>query len=466
MTLLAPAFAGVLVATVAVLRLARSERLKHLLLLASSWLLYATWDWRAFGLLLAITAVAFGSAFAMRSADETERKRWMMVAVSVLVGLLGVFKYLGFLTETLGALFQRAGLSVSALSLLAPIGISFITFQAIAYVVDVYRRRLDPASFEEVGIVVAFFPHVIAGPLLRPGDFIAQLRKRMVPSRIGIEAGVQQFVAGLTLKVLVADRLGAFVDPVFARSEIYSSTTLWLATFAYSVQIYTDFAGYSAMAIGSARMLGLFIPPNFNAPYASLSVTDFWRRWHISLSSWLREYLYFPLGGNRRGQVRQAINLMVVMLLAGLWHGPAWTFVVWGGLHGTALVIHKLWSDRRALRPVVPAAVGGVLAWSGTWLFVSFAWVFFRSKDVPTALSILGRMWGLGSTHGIEWIAASAVILVPLVLGASIAFARGLVGIEPVRLGTFRGAFVATALIIALVLFWPTVSSPFIYLQF
>jgi len=288
----------------------------------------------------------------------------------------------------------------------------------------------------------------------------------MVPSLAGIDAGVQQFVAGLALKVLVADRLGAFVDPVFARPDIYSSATLWLATFAYAVQIYTDFAGYSAMAIGSTQMLGLFIPPNFNAPYASLSVTEFWRRWHISLSSWLREYLYFPLGGNRRGRVRQAVNLMVVMLLAGLWHGAAWTFVVWGGLHGAALVVHKVWSDRRGLRPAIPVAVGSVLAWSGTWLFVSLAWVFFRSSDLPTALSILGRVWGLGPAQGVEWIATSAVILVPVVLAASIAYARGLVGIGPVRLGSFRGAFIATALLIALVLFWPTVSSPFIYLQF
>jgi len=466
MTLLTPAFLGVLVLTISVCRFSSSTRVKQWVLLFASWVFYATWDWRALGLLVAITAVAFSSAAAMRTATAVCRKRWMVAAVSVLVGLLGVFKYLGFLTESLGGLLQRGGTSMPALSLLAPIGISFITFQSIAYVVDVYRRRLDPASFEEVGILVAFFPHVIAGPLLRPGDFITQLRRGMVPGWAGLDAGTQQFVAGLALKVLVADRLGAFVDPVFARTEIYSSTTLWVATFAYSVQIYADFAGYSAMAIGAAKMLDLFVPPNFSAPYGSLSVTEFWRRWHISLSCWLREYLYIPLGGNRRGRVRQAVNLMVVMLLAGLWHGAAWTFVVWGGLHGAALVVHKVWSDRHILRPAVPAALGAVMAWAGTWVFVSLAWVFFRSADLPAALEMLRRMWGLGESAGVEWIATTAVLLVPAVLVASVAYARGLVGVAPVRLGTFRGAFVATALLIALVLFWPTVSSPFIYLQF
>jgi len=466
MTLLTPAFVGVLVATAVVFQFSTSTRIKQWFLLIASWGFYATWDWRALGLLVAITAVTFGSAVAMRSAPDAIRRRWTVGAVSVLVALLGVFKYLGFLTESLGALFESAGATIPALSLLVPIGISFITFQSIAYVVDVYRRRLDPASFEEVGILIAFFPHVIAGPLLRPGDFIEQLRQGMLPTWKGVDAGVQQIVAGLALKVLVADRLGMFVDPVFARSEIYSSATLWVATFAYAVQIYTDFAGYSAMAIGAAKLLDLFIPPNFNAPYASLSVTEFWRRWHISLSSWLRQYLYFPLGGNRLGRVRQAVNLLVVMLLAGLWHGASWTFVVWGGLHGAALVVHKVWSDRRVLRPSVPVAVGSVLAWASTWLFVSLAWVFFRSADMPGALVMLGRMLGYGPTAGVEWIATSALVLVPVVLAASIVYARGLVGIGPVRLGTFKGAFVATALLIALILFWPTVSSPFIYLQF
>jgi alginate O-acetyltransferase complex protein AlgI len=256
------------------------------------------------------------------------------------------------------------------------------------------------------------------------------------------------------------------VDPVIARPRLFNSATLWLAVFAYSIQIYTDFAGYSSMAIGSARCMGFDIPPNFAAPYSARNITIFWRRWHISLSRWLRDYLYIPLGGNRKGKTRQAINLMIVMLVAGLWHGASWNFVFWGGLHGVALVTHKVWTDRITPRLHLPRVPSLVVSWGVTFGFVTLAWVFFRIPDFAKAVGVLGRMFGAGTTAGVAWYATSALLLVPVVLLSNLLYVRLGDRLPVLKLASFKGAFVVGAAVIGLALFWPTVSTPFIYFQF
>ncbi|MBI5231396.1 MAG: MBOAT family protein [Coriobacteriales bacterium] len=465
MTLASPAYFAFLGGFLSLLWLVRPLRFKRYLLLAASWLFYGLWDWRLFGFLAAMTVLTFTAAAAMAQRDARARKALVVTAVVLNVGVLACFKYVGFFTDSLSGVLGLVGWRVNAITILAPIGISFLVFQSIAYVVDVYRGDIEPAGFVEVATLVAFFPHILAGPILRPGDFIDQLRDRLSVSREDLDAGIQQFVGGLAMKVLIADRLATFVDPVMNRPELYSTGTLWLATFAYAIHIYADFAGYSHMAIGSARCMGLRLPANFNAPYASFNITEFWRRWHISLSNWLKTYLYIPLGGNRSGKARQALNLTIVMVLAGLWHGAGWNFVIWGALHGAGLVAHKLWTDRFGVKDEARSAISATFAWAVTLLYICLAWIFFRITDVATALSVVRSLFEFGRA-GVEWMSTWALLLVPAVLACSVIYARLKPTLQPLRLATFRGAFAATFVLLALALFWPTQSTPFIYLQF
>ncbi|MFP4378430.1 MAG: MBOAT family O-acyltransferase [Spirochaetales bacterium] len=368
------------------------EGKRYLWILAGSWVFYAWWRVDFFVLLVATTAwsYVFGRMIARYREERPNRARVVgIVAVILNLGVLAYFKYANFGVDTLNTLL--AGFGVDALSIsrvILPIGISFYTFQATSYVVDVYRGDAPAGrSFGRVAAYISLFPQLIAGPILRYKNLAGQLRERThtVPK---FSHGAVRFMTGFCKKVLIADTVGVLVDQVFAL-DAPGLPAAWLGAIGYTVQLYYDFTGYSDMAIGLGLMMGFRFIENFNRPYISKSITEFWRRWHVSLSSWLRDYLYVPLGGNRRGVRRTYINIMLVMLLGGLWHGAAWTFVAWGAWHGGFLVAERLLKDR-GLEPKLPKALA-VLA---TMIVVTIGWVVFRAGTFEGALSIYAGMFG------------------------------------------------------------------------
>jgi alginate O-acetyltransferase complex protein AlgI len=386
---------------------------KKFLLLAASYFFYGYWDWRFTFLMAAMTAINYYIGVAITQLPKW-RTPFLWAAIVVDLGTLGFFKYFNFFIESANALIAPLGLHLGTLNIILPIGISFITFQVMAYVIDVYQRVTPPAeSIWEFALLTSFFPQLVAGPILKAQQFLPELKKPIVFKRVNFIQGGQLFLLGFLRKVLIADRLALFVDKVFESPQDYHSMTLWLAVIAYAIQIYCDFSGYSDMAIGCAKCFGYDIPINFNIPYISRSITEFWRRWHISLSTWLREYLYIPLGGNRHGKARQIMNLLIVMLLGGLWHGASWNFVVWGALHGSALATHKIYGDYVAPRLQIHPYISSALAWISTLLFVCLSWIFFRAADFSVAFTILQKMFALSDIQGIQWQATSLKMAIP-----------------------------------------------------
>ena len=364
-------------------------RYRNLVLLAGSLLFYA---WGEGGYCLLLVGSILGNFLLARWLEQAEglRRKWLL-AGGVLLNLapLLIFKYSGFVLGTLNAI-PGLRLAASAPAHL-PAGISFFTFQALSYLVDVYRQTV-PAERRLVncGLYIAMFPQLLAGPIVRYRDLAGQLLRRSV-SREGLAAGAERFVLGLGKKVLLADPLGIQADRIFLLPAADLNTPVaWLGAFCYSLQLYYDFSGYSDMAIGLGRMFGFVLPENFNYPYISRSIREFWRRWHMSLSAWLRDYLYIPLGGNRRGPARTLCNLFIVFLLCGLWHGANWTFVLWGAWHGLFLVLERLVPDRPNSKIL---QAGG---WLYATLVVLLGWVLFRSPDLASALRYLGVMAGRG----------------------------------------------------------------------
>jgi alginate O-acetyltransferase complex protein AlgI len=463
-----------------------SSRSQKLTLAFCSCLFYAAWDWRYLGLLLSISVIDYLVARRIYNSTESgARTAWLWVSICSNLGILAYFKYLNFFIENLNNL----GLTeFSVRAILLPAGISFYTFKTLSYTIDVYRRELEPCdSILDYTTFVTFFPELIAGPIVRASIFIPQMGRRIGPTRTRLAEGASIFLLGLTKKLFIADRMATIADPIFLRPEIFTSGTVWVGVLAYTIQIYCDFSGYSDMAIGSARMIGYDLPQNFNMPYLSLSITEFWRRWHITLSSWLRDYLYIPLGGNRHGTFRTYINLMLTMLLGGLWHGASWNFVLWGGMHGVALAVHKLLMGLPAFQKIPR-----LLAWLGTLLFVIFTWVPFRSVSWDTTLTIFEKMLGLsvipdqGAANWIPlwfWLGLALTVvghglgtglqreahwLVQTLkgLGARIdknAIAGSYAVMEDLPIA---GAFVVSLWVLILYFFSPTDTSPFIYFQF
>jgi len=387
-------------------------RTQNALLLVASYVFYGWWDWRFLLLLWVSTVVDYFVALRVdRASSQRSAKRWLWVSLITNLGVLGFFKYLGFFVDSTIDLLQFFGLGVHAptLEIVLPVGISFYTFQTLSYTIDVYRKRMAPEpSLSVFALYVAFFPQLVAGPIERAGTLLPQLRtQRTLDYDQWCTGGVLIFL-GLVRKVGIADRAAPVVNDIFARSYTAGSVELIAGVLLFALQIYGDFAGYSAIARGTARILGFELMENFHLPYLATNITEFWRRWHISLSTWLRDYLYIPLGGNRAGELRAYRNLMLTMLLGGLWHGAAWTFVIWGGLHGFALVLHKLWVRKvGAPRPIVRAAQipGAVLGWVATMLTVLVAWVFFRAPTLHSATSILAQMWRWEGAYAFDLLA-------------------------------------------------------------
>ncbi|NLT07419.1 MAG: MBOAT family protein [Solirubrobacterales bacterium] len=367
-------------------------RLWRPFMLVASYVFYGWLDWRWVLLLIGSTVVntVFANAVA-RSDDPVARKRIVAVAVAANLTLLGIFKYLGFFADSVDDALSSIGLGspLPVLSVVLPIGISFFTFQSISYVVDVYRREQRPVPLVEFAVLQAFFPHIVAGPIVRVGEFVPQLRTPRDPRKVLAGPGLFLIAGGLIKKTVVADELARrIVDPVFDDPAAHSGLEVLMAMYGFAAQIYCDFSGYTDMAIGLALLLGFRLPQNFDRPYLATSLRLFWHGWHMTLSRWLRDYLYIPLGGNRKGPRRTYINLMLTMLLGGLWHGAAWTFLIWGGIHGGALAGERYLAARFP-KLHLPRWV----AWLITFNIVCVAWVFFRSPDLATAFGILG---GLG----------------------------------------------------------------------
>jgi len=361
-------------------------------ILAASYFFYGWVDWRWVFMLIGSTVVNTVAARVMsQSPSRVTRKRALVAAIVFDLALLGTFKYLGFFVSEVDDFLDtfRFGSPLPLTQIVLPIGISFFTFQAISYVVDVYRGETRAATLMDVAILQAFFPHLVAGPIVRANELLPQLRTPRDPRTVLAGPALFLIAGGLIKKTVIADELARnVVDPVYNDPTVHSSGEILLAFYGFAAQIYCDFSGYTDMAIGLALLLGFQLPQNFNRPYMALSLQDFWRRWHMTLSRWLRDYLYIPLGGNRKGEAKTYRNLMLTMLLGGLWHGASFTFVLWGGIHGTALSVERWFRQNRP-----SFHLPKWLAWFVTLNVVCVAWVFFRAPNLGTAFDILG---GLG----------------------------------------------------------------------
>ena len=375
-------------------------RTRKLILLVASYLFYAAWN-PPFVLLLWISTVVdwVAAQKLVHAQGQAARRGWMLLSVIANLGMLAYFKYGTFLLANFTAVLAAAGVTYTppAFDIVLPVGISFYTFATMSYTLDVYLRRAAPArNFLDYALFVTFFPHLVAGPIMRPTELVPQFvePRRATPDMLRF--GLLLMTLGLFQKVVLADSfLSAAAERVYDGDALPGAIDAWMATLAFSGQIFCDFAGYSTTAIGAALCLGFAMPDNFRFPYAAVGFSDFWRRWHITLSSWLRDYLYIPLGGNRFGAARTYFALMATMLLGGLWHGANWTFVAWGGLHGLYLAGERVLRGHFAgYRPGPWALLGlGLL----TWTLVNITWVFFRAHSFGRAWQVLGGMFG---AHG------------------------------------------------------------------
>ena len=377
-----------------------SWRAKKTNLLIASYLFYAAWN-PPFVILIWVSTIVDWHLAKRLFLESNQRKRRTLLLLSILVnlGILGFFKYGDFLLHNWQALMMTFGVDyqVPEWSIILPVGISFYTFQTMAYTLDVYLKRAEPSkSFLDFSLFVTFFPQLVAGPIVRPTHLIPQFQVERKATRNMFIWGLGLITIGLFQKVVVADGLLApIVDAVYGAKGAISFTSAWLGTMAFAGQIFSDFAGYSTAAIGISLTLGFSLPSNFNFPYAAIGFSDFWRRWHISLSTWLRDYLYIPLGGNKKGKKRTYINLMITMLLGGLWHGASWTFVVWGGLHGIYLAIERVLTKAFKGSEMLKKNFIRFLLAIATYLLVNITWVFFRAQSFPQAYQMIKSMFGL-----------------------------------------------------------------------
>jgi D-alanyl-lipoteichoic acid acyltransferase DltB (MBOAT superfamily) len=444
------------------LALRTRRRLWQVAMIGASYVFYGWWDWRFCGLLGASTVVNWGIAHRLERAEGARRR--LLVAMAVVANLAGLslFKYYGFFVETISASFGSA-VSLPALELALPIGISFFTFQAISYVVDIHRRKLDSRPLLDFALYLSFFPQLVAGPIVRGTELLPQLDRLGQDDRVEISEAALLIARGLFKKMVVATYLAtSVVDPVFDAPSLATRTELLLAFYGYAVQIYADFSGYTDIAIGIALLLGFRFPTNFDSPYRARSIQEFWRRWHMTLSRWLRDYLYIPLGGNRGSPAATYRNLMATMVLGGLWHGAAWTFVIWGAVHGLALSVERF--AGRWHRPA-SGRWWSAFRWLVTFHVVCLAWVPFRAETFALAGEFLV---GLATAPLTGPFNIAAAVLIVLSLGAQLApsdladrLRRIYAGLDPAMQSAAVGVWIF--LVSAL---GPEGVAPFIYFQF
>ena len=398
----------------------RGKQPRYIWLTLASYIFYGYWDWRFTALLLVSTIIDFYVARQIPKHEGKKKKMVLLISLAANLGMLGFFKYFNFSIDSLQSLFTLFQLSPTLpnLDIILPVGISFFTFQTMSYTIDVYRGKLKPTkNFMEFACYVSLFPQLVAGPIVRFSDIDSDLENIDQHGRTqSFHRGGSMFLVGLAKKVIIADTIAHFINPLFANTGDLYALTAWVAIIGYTLQLYFDFSGYSDMALGLGLLFGLKFPQNFHSPYKAVDIQDFWRRWHMSLSAWLKDYLYIPLGGSRKGTVRTFINMMLTMLLGGLWHGASWNFVVWGGIHGTLLGVTKIikpWHDklnywfRRFL----------------TLFLVMISWVFFRNITFGDSTNMLRAMFSFDNwTMPAAWNLESQIILFGMLfVGALIA---------------------------------------------
>jgi alginate O-acetyltransferase complex protein AlgI len=443
-------------------------------LLFASYIFYMAWNIPCVGLIIGSSLMDY-TVGRMLGKEENQAKRKMLLVVSLILnlGLLCYFKYRNFFADNIWSGLSLVGLKLPPLhfKMFLPAGISFFTFQSMTYTIDVYRRKIKPCeSLRDFLLFVAFFPQLVAGPIVRAIEFLPQLSKQTRASVQDVEAGLFLFMVGAVKKMVISDQIAGHVDLIFANPGQFDAITLIQGALGYSVQIYCDFSGYSDMAIGCARILGFHFPENFTMPYSSVNITEFWRRWHMTLSSWLRDYLYIPLGGNRKGVARTYINLMLTMLLGGLWHGASWNFIIWGGLHGVGLAIHKAWTSTRTSAAPALTGISGFAKQTASRMLtlglVVVGWIFFRTQSFHAAFQML---------KGIATFKHSGDrVMSPFILAAIAGvFAAHLFISKDRKLAdelptspVNRRILVYTALLVLLAHMAATDGAPFIYFQF
>lgn len=446
------------------------------LLVVASFHFYAAWS-AELAFLVTGTTVADYLFGRLMGATGRPRARRLVACASVGMNLavLCYFKYRGFFLNELYDGMRQLGMDpgftkINPLEVIVPFGISFYTFEAISYAVDVYRRKIEPErSLPRFLLFILFFPHLVAGPIVRAGDFLVQTRRPKRWNWVRAQAGVQLFLVGAFKKLAIADRMALYCDPVFQDPGAYGTVAAWFAVLAYAVRIYCDFSGYSDMALGAAHLLGYRLTNNFDAPYLAANVSEFWRRWHVSLSTWLRDYVFIPLGGSRGGRWLTCRNLLLTMLVGGLWHGAAWGYVAWGLAHGLMLVAHKLFHGACAARPRLRAALesapGTGLRVLVTFLCVSLCWVLFQ-PELGKALELFEKLFTLHkgqalllSNRGL-WATVGFLLACQLLVRSGL-WARLYPRLPGPVLGTGYAACLCAALVLA-----PDAGTTFIYFQF
>ena len=443
-------------------------------MILASYVFYGWWDWRYVFLLAGVSAISQVAAIAVARRDDPRRRaRAMAIGVAATIAPLLYFKYYGFFTVNAANSATALGFDWAPplIQVILPVGVSFYTFMAISYVVDVYRRDFEVSSWGDLFLYLSFFPHLVAGPIVRPNELIPQFEHRQDARHVDVVGAGWLILGGLFRKVVIANTLAtAIVDPVFGDPSRRSALDAIAGLVAYAVVIYCDFSGYTDIAIGVAKLLGFDFPQNFDRPYSARSIQEFWRRWHMTLSRWLRDYLYIPLGGNRKGTGRTYVNLMLTMVLGGLWHGAAWHFVVWGGLHGVYLAVGHWKTGMRTtgrLADVPDTWFVAVLRTITAFTLVCIGWAFFRADSVATALDLLGRV-----LHG--WGTPTELITPQVLLWITVGLATQFVPHAPaewMRAGLARWKAVPLGFAAALFLFvlttlGPRGVAPFIYFQF
>ncbi|MCW2547399.1 MAG: rane bound O-acyl transferase family protein [Mycobacterium sp.] len=465
-------------------------------IIAASYFFYGYADLRFTLLLAGVTIVNQAAAMAI---GRWHDKRILIAAIAADLGLLGWFKYYGFFSLAVDHALRHVhfGMPLPLLQVALPVGISFYTFQAISYVTDVWRGTIEPVKPIDFAVYQSFFPHLVAGPIVRASEFVPQLATPRDPRKVDATRAFFLIGGGLIKKVVIADLLATrLVDPVFNSPGQHSATETLVAIYGYAVQIYCDFSAYTEMAIGLALLLGFTFPDNFNRPYTATSLQDFWRRWHMTLSRWLRDYLYISLGGNRKGVRKTYRNLALTMILGGLWHGAAWTFVLWGSIHGGGLALERWWGDRRKAREAItlpPGPADGELGGTGsavltatrvtpapaahrlptfvrgliTFHVVVLAWVFFRASDVGSAFQVFGRLFSGGGPSPL----VTPTVLLAIFAGIAVQFVpQGFWPSVQVRFATMslftQAALLAGLIIVCNAIVGEQGVAPFIYFRF
>lgn len=439
-------------------------------LLAASYFFYGYWRWEYTGLLLLSTLIDYFAARRMpQAATARKRKLWLILSMASNLSLLAVFKYYNFFSGSISSWF---GWNAIPLNVLLPIGISFYTFQSMSYTIDVYRGILEPRrNLVEFALFVSFFPQLVAGPIVRAIDFLPQLDRKPLWDWLRLRAGLHLVLRGLVEKVVIADNLAPAVERVYSNPSAFSGGDLWIGTYCFAFQILADFAGYTDIARGVAKMLGYEFLENFRRPYVAQNITDFWRRWHISLSTWLRDYLYIPLGGSRKGKWKTYRNLLLTMILGGLWHGANWTFLLWGFFHGALLALNRWFSGLRAGQKTDQqergrSAFSGLILMLITFHLVCIGWVLFRSSSIQAAAQMLSTMFDISAAN------FSTITLGPYAALCGLLYLF-LIAEEHVRLGFYfeklpvpARAALLLVFILILVIFVPAERVAFIYFQF